>query len=601
LSPLRPALAALALAASSPALAQAPGHTSAVPDLSCDRTCLLGKLGGYMTALEARSPNAAGTSADVTFVENDVVLPLGEGIWRTVTDVDDVGLEVADPLTGQAAWFGSVREHGAQVMYAVRIHVADGLIDEAESVAVRRMDVTAASTRPARTLIHDPAFSEILTPEQRRPRERMIAIADSYFDTVEYNDGQVFAPFSDDCGRLENGMSTTSKSDPNGSFGAALLAEGCRAQFELGMYRINKRIRERRYPLVDEERGVVVATGFFDHANEWDRYLLTDGREMKTALKWPNDITLLEAFRIKNGQIQRIEAVFTYAPYFAHNPFSGPAAAIPDHPPAPDRCGDACLTKLTGQVMAAYLSKDWRSLPWAERVGYTDENLGLQVSEGIWGTITKIDPKPLVVADGQTGQAVWIGMIEEHGQPAWAAITVEAAGDKIGGIHTLVRRKEYGPPYVVPVTAPQFAALPAAKRTSRAAMLASVDAFHAAVGAHDGNFPDGIADSCRWAINGEDTDSCTGQLGGNRLQHLARLRDVQLLAVDEARGLVVTSGFEDYPASPLEFTDSAGPKYRDPGSSPRTLRTVEVFRFEQGLLRRIEAFTLQLPYGMPRP
>jgi hypothetical protein len=132
-------------------------------------------------------------------------------------------------------------------------------------------------------------------------------------------------------------------------------------------------------------------------------------------------------------------------------------------------------------------------------------------------------------------------------------------------------------------------------------MLAGVDAFHTAVRAHDGSYPDGISDGCRWAINGEDTDSCTGQLGANRLQHLQRLRDVQLLAVDEARGLVVTSGFEDYPASPLEFTDSAGTKYRDAGSSPRTLRTVEVFRFEDGLLRRIEGFTLQLPYGMPRP
>ena len=38
------------------------------------------------------------------------------------------------------------------------------------------------------------------------------------------------------------------------------------------------------------------ATGFFDHANEWDRFRLTDGKEMLTWLKWPNTITLLEAF-----------------------------------------------------------------------------------------------------------------------------------------------------------------------------------------------------------------------------------------------------------------------------------------------------------------
>src|SRR5690606_27267365 len=116
------------------------------------------------------------------------------------------------------------------------------------------------------------------------------------------NDGDVFTLFDDDCGRLENGVLTTSGSGANGG-SAATIASGCEEQFKLGMYRINKRVRDRRYPLIDEQRGVVVASGFFDHANTFDRYTLTDGREMNTVLKWPNSITLLEAFKIRNGRI----------------------------------------------------------------------------------------------------------------------------------------------------------------------------------------------------------------------------------------------------------------------------------------------------------
>src|SRR5690606_21018869 len=101
----------------------------------------------------------------------------------------------------------------------------------------------------------------------------------------------------------------------------------------------------------------------------------------------------LEAFRIKDAKISRIEAVFTYAPYFMQNPFFGPEASPPDHPPVPGTCNEACLSQLTGKVMAAYVSKNWQSLPWADQVGYSDENLGLQVGEGIWGTITAIDAK----------------------------------------------------------------------------------------------------------------------------------------------------------------------------------------------------------------
>ena len=67
---------------------------------------------------------------------------------------------------------------------------------------------------------------------------------------------------------------------------------------------------EAHIPIVDVERGVVVASGFFDHANTFDRYTLTDGREMRTVLKWPNSISLLEAFKIRNGEIYRIEADF---------------------------------------------------------------------------------------------------------------------------------------------------------------------------------------------------------------------------------------------------------------------------------------------------
>ncbi|HEX7069189.1 MAG TPA: hypothetical protein VF190_00215, partial [Rhodothermales bacterium] len=103
---------------------------------------------------------------------------------------------------------------------------------------------------------------------------------------------------------------------------SASVAEGCEAQFKLGIYRINKQLRERRYPLIDVERGIVVATTFFDHANTFDEYKLTDGRTMKTLLKWPNSLTIMEAFKIVDGEIQTIEATFDYVPYGMHSPWA---------------------------------------------------------------------------------------------------------------------------------------------------------------------------------------------------------------------------------------------------------------------------------------
>jgi hypothetical protein len=314
------ALAAGAIAAS-PGSAQAPGTRSAVNMVTCPRDCLIGHLRRYMDALGAHTPRALPVAKTLMFTENNVVLPLGAGLWGSISAVAPAGLEVADAETGNAAWFGVVHEHGVAAYLALRLHVRDGLIDEVESVVHRKSTLPAPYGDPTK-VEHDPAFLEVLPPAERRPRQRLIAVAQSYFNTVELNDGTVFAPFDDECARLENGISTTAAPKAGSPGNASNIAAGCEAQFKLGIYHINKRIRERRYPLVDEERGIVVASGFFDHDNERDKYPLTNGNEMKTALKWPNSITLLEAFRVKNGKIQRIEAVFTYVPYFMHNPWA---------------------------------------------------------------------------------------------------------------------------------------------------------------------------------------------------------------------------------------------------------------------------------------
>ena len=313
--------AAIAVASAAPAAAQAPGQPSAWIPVACDHACLVADLHRYMDALAHKDPARAPLSPHVRFTENDVVMPIGEGLWGTISGASDAGLEVADPSTGQAAWFGLVYEHGEPAYFTMRLQVTGGKIAEVETIVVRKLGLPAPFGDPTQ-LSHDPAFNQIETPEERRPRERLRAVADSYFNTVELNDGTVFAPFDADCQRNENGISTT-----RGAVGAASIAAGCEAQFKLGIYRINKRVRERRYPLIDEERGVVVATGFFDHANAFDSYQTTDGKTMKTALKWPNSISLIEAFKIKDGKIYRVEATFTYVPYFMHNPWAPPPAS----------------------------------------------------------------------------------------------------------------------------------------------------------------------------------------------------------------------------------------------------------------------------------
>ncbi len=592
------ALATFALAlAPTPALAQAAGEASAVIAPKCDHDCLIGRVEDFMHALAARNPKQAGLAKNVRYAENDVLLPVGQGLWATIDGADATGLTAADPLTGNAAWFGSIKENDNPVIYAVRVHVnGAGAIDQIEAV-VDRKTALPAPFGDVTHMHHDPAFNEVLPEAERRPRERMLSIADGYFSTVELNDGQVLTQFTDDCARLENGISTTA-APKNGGGGAAAIMAGCENQFKLGLYKINKRIR-RDFFIIDPVRGVAVARGFFDHANEFDRYKLTNGREMKTALKWPNSITLLEAFRIRDGKISRIEAVFTYVPYFMHNPFRGPPSVPPHYPPQPKSCDAACLTAEAEAVMHAYVGNHWQQVNWAPKVGYAENSVGMRVGEGTWATVTAIDPHPLIIADSQTGKAVWLGQIEEHGQPAWAVMTIASDGQKVGGIEAEIRRKEYGFPWAEPSAIPPYPVLPAAQRTPRAAMLKGVAGFYAALNAHDGKAPADLTSACRWIVNGQPLGACRAPIERNSLQWIARWRDRQVLAVDEARGLVAVRVFEDIPATPRQFAGPNGARMPNPAAYPHSLRIVEVFHFVGGKIEGLRRFSAELPYGMP--
>jgi len=96
---------------------------------------------------------------------------------------------------------------------------------------------------------------------------------------------------------------------------------GCEEQFRAGNYRYDTRLRARRFMLVDEERGVVLAAGFIDHAGGLDSYKLTDGTVVKSPVRRPHSFYLFEAFKLKDGAIEQIEADFITVPYNMPSPW----------------------------------------------------------------------------------------------------------------------------------------------------------------------------------------------------------------------------------------------------------------------------------------
>jgi ketosteroid isomerase-like protein len=592
--------------------AQAPGEPSAVIARDCDRECLIGIARRYMDALAHKDPSRAPLSRQVRFTENDVEMPIGDGLWGSISGVAATGLEVADATTGNAAWFGTVEEHGQPAYYAMRIRVRDGQIIDVETVVDRNTGLPAPFGDPAQ-LVHDPAFGEVLPEPRQRARERLIAVANGYFSTVELNDGQLFTEFDPDCQRTENGVSTT-----RGSAGAAALAQGCEAQFKLGFYRINKRVRERRYPLVDTERGVVVATGFFDHANTFDTYTTTDGKEHKTFLKWPNSLSLMEAFKIRDGKIYRVEAVFTYVPYFLHSPWNDmpvdprllPAVSPAQRAGQAAPCDRDCLIGFADRYMTALLAKDEGRAPWGKVVKFTENGVPMMIGDGLWGTISAKSPMPEYAADPTTGNVSWFGIVEEHGAPAYYGMRLKVVDGRITESETLVDRKGnpgvFGDPaaYAPDAAEPP---LPAAQRVSRAAMVKLVDGYFASLQANDGHVLTRLDPECVTLENGVSTTQgtagaaaiaagCEAQLKLGIFKPDDRVRDRRYALVDPERGIVVATAFIDRAARNDSYATTDGAMRPTSTKYPYSIGLIARFKIRDGRIYRIESVTAFLPY-----
>ena len=560
--------------------AQAYGASSAVDRLECDEQCLGTLARRYMDGLVHHDPARVPFAPGVRFTENDVPLRIGQGLWGSISSASRTPLLATDEVTGNVAWFGTVEEHGAPAYYAMRLKVSGRQITEVETVVDRKTEWPSAFGDPAK-LVHDPAFAEVLPPDERRERERLRDVTNGYFSTVERNDGEVLTAFDPDCQRIENGISTT-----RGRFGSAAIAQGCEAQFRLGIFRINKRVRERRYPLIDAKRGIVVATGFFDHDNTFVHYKTTDGQEHQTLLKWPNSLSLMEAFKIKSGRIYRVEAVFTYVPYFMHSPWvqSGAVAAADAGPEvrsamelaagemrAASACDRVCLSDLARRYMSALAGHDPASLPWAPRVAYAENGVPMQVGEGEWNTVTAASSTAIIAADAATGNVAWLGTVEEHGDPVFCAVELRVRRGRIESVDTTVDPARGGGPFGEPALQlrdrdPVFEdSLASGERSPRTRMVTLVR-----------------------------------QYAAGRTPRDDRLRAGRFPIVDIERGVVIYAGALDHPArtapSVADAAATAARAARIP--YPLTQSFVEAFKIRGGRIEQATAVSTFLLYGM---
>jgi hypothetical protein len=280
------------------------------------RAALYAVLDRYLAALAARDPDQVDWAPAPLTSENNVMLAVGDGLWGTIDRLGDYQLRFADPATGQVGYFGTVHEPIEESAFTLRLKVNDqGQICESEMVVVRQSDSGIKFENPR--YWNKPILNALA--EAPVPRAEMIRLSNGYFDTLQLNDGTIHTKFHPDCDRVENGVQTTR--NPDFAKIVPVSALGCEEQFRMGNYRYDDRLRARRFPLVDEDRGLVLAFGFIDHSGRLDSYQLTDGRTVRSPVRRPHSFYIAELFKIDHGMICQIEANFITVPYNMPSPW----------------------------------------------------------------------------------------------------------------------------------------------------------------------------------------------------------------------------------------------------------------------------------------
>jgi hypothetical protein len=577
--------AALALPAASVAVAQTQSNVTA----PCDRACLTRVVDAYVAGLLANDPARVPFAPNAKLTLNDDVVAAGKLFWDQAAAVQ-ARIDIANPRWGDTGTQLVINNaDGSQYIYAFRLKVKNSRITEAEAMLVR--NVEEGGLWDLKTLQKpNPNFNIRIRPAEQDSYYDLIAAAEGYWrafnttGTPEYHPVQFWPGVQ----RLENGYRTTDASVQGSA--PTTAAE----QFDTGVH-AGRNIWDLRYPVVDEEYGVVMSFARFGLKTG-----ATPNRPAQAATR-----LVVEFFAVRKGLIWDIQAAMV------NRDEKLPSAWPPDYGPtrggwAPITCDRACLTKFIDAYYAALLANNAAALPQAARARITLNGDEVPLARAFWASAEKVRWRFDAVNErlGDTGTQVVV--TNADGSETMEVLRLKVANGAITELEIIRCNKgdiaaAWWGPEQLDKEPSQYLKLPIppAERNSYYELVAIGDGYFRAFqtnGTPDYHQPDLLPDTTRFENGVHYTGTvrngvyATALPGFDRGQFKGRnLWDRRYPVVDEERGIVLVI---------LRFGKQDG--VQNAASVTQYDRLVgEFFTVKSGKIQEIQAVLVDRPDAKP--
>jgi hypothetical protein len=529
------ALAALWLAGT-PIFAQ----TQSDVTFACDRACLTRVVDAYFAGLIANNTALVPLAPGAKITLNDDVVAPANLFWDQAASVQ-ARIDIANPRWGDTGTQALITNtDGSQYVYALRLKVKAGRITEVEAILVR--NVQEGGLYDTKTLQKPNLnFGTRLRPAEQDSHHDLVAAAEGYWRAFNSNGTPEYrrAEFWPGVARIENGVRTT---DVSVAGGAPMSAA---QQFDLG-YHAGRNVWDLRYPVVDEEYGVVMSFARFG--------MKSGAKPLRPAQA--AERLVVEFFAVRKGIIFDIQAVMV------NRDEKLPSAWPADYGPtrggwAPVSCNRACLTVFIDAYYKALLANDVRALPQAAGARITLNGDEIPLTNAFWPAAKSVRWRFDAVNErlGDTGTQVVV--INEDGSETMEIVRLKVARSAITEMEILRCFKHcageawWGPEQLDPKPS-SFLQLPIppAERDSYFGLVAVADGYFRAFqtnGSPDYHPADLLPDTSRFENGTHFTGTVrngvytTAADGFERGRFIGRnLWDRRHPVVDEERGIVLT-------------------------------------------------------------